>query len=131
VAIDSDKIWISLMRMGSKTGCHQMNDRSFSFKGYQFPICARCTGLLLGQITGVLLSLLFVKCDIKLLFCFAVFSTLMLGVDGVGQLKKLWLSTNSRRLITGILCGLFVTIFIIKLIIIISLGALGVLCAFA
>jgi uncharacterized membrane protein len=117
------EVWISLMRIGSKTGCHQMNDRSFSFKGYQFPVCARCTGLLLGQITGFLLSLFFIKCDIRLLFCLAVFSTLLLGADGVGQLKKLWLSTNPRRFITGILCGYFVTIFNIKLII--TLWGLG------
>ena len=111
-----------LMRMGSKTGCHQLNDRSFSFKGYQFPLCARCTGLLLGQITGLLLSVIFIKCDIRPLFCLAVFSTLLLGADGIGQLKKIWLSTNSRRLFTGILCGNFVTMFNIKLII--TLGSI-------
>jgi uncharacterized membrane protein len=125
VAIDSDEIWISLMQMGSKTGCHQMNDRSFSFKGFQFPICARCTGLLLGQITGFILSFFFLKCDIRLLLCLAVFSTLFLGVDGIGQLKKLWLSTNIRRLITGVLCGHFVTVFIIKLIITLVIWGLG------
>ena len=102
-----------------------MNDRSFSFKGFQFPICARCTGLLLGQITGFILSFFFIKCDIRLLFCLAVLSTLLLGVDGIGQLKKLWLSTNSRRFITGILCGYFVTIFFIKLIITLVIWGLG------
>jgi uncharacterized membrane protein len=133
VVIDSDKnsekktrIWISLMRMGSKTGCHQMNDRSFSFKGFQFPLCARCTGLLLGQITGILLSVFFIKCDIRLLFCLAVFSTLLLGADGVGQLKKLWISTNPRRLVTGILCGCFVMIFIIKLINTLVIWGMGI-----
>jgi len=100
-----------------------MRDRSFSFKGCQFPICARCTGLLLGQITGLLLSLFFIKCDIRLLFCLAVFFTLLLGADGVGQLKKLWLSTNPRRFITGILCGYFVTVFNIKLVV--TLWGLG------
>jgi uncharacterized membrane protein len=113
------------MRLGSKTGCHQMNDRSFSWKGYQFPVCARCTGLLFGQIAGFLLSLFFIKCDIKLLFCFAVFSTLLLGADGVGQLKKLWISTNPRRFLTGILCGSFVTIFNIKLIVTLVIWGLG------
>jgi len=104
------------MKLGAKTGCHQMSGRSFSFRGYQFPVCARCTGLLLGQIAGIPLSLFFIKCDIRLLFCIAVFSTLPLGVDGLGQLKKLWTSTNPRRLFTGLFCGLFVTVFIIRLI---------------
>ncbi|MGG7175281.1 DUF2085 domain-containing protein [Clostridium neonatale] len=25
-------------------GCHQLPDRSFFIRSYQFPICARCTG---------------------------------------------------------------------------------------
>ena len=29
-------------------GCHQMATRSFFFKGFQFPLCARCTGILVG-----------------------------------------------------------------------------------
>ena len=42
------KLWIKLMEIGAMTGCHQMPERSFFFKGYQFPVCERCTGLLIG-----------------------------------------------------------------------------------
>ena len=108
------------MRLGSMTGCHQMHERSFSFNGYQFPLCARCTGLLFGQITGLFLFVFYIKTDIRILLCLAVISTLMLGIDGLGQLKKLWLSTNTRRLLTGLLCGFFVTVFGIKLIIVLT-----------
>ena len=31
-------------------GCHCRSDRSFYWKGTQFPICARCTGELVGMI---------------------------------------------------------------------------------
>ena len=103
------------MRLGAMTGCHQMNERSFSCKGYQFPLCARCTGLLLGQFAGLLLVAFFVW-DIKLLFGLAAISTLLMGIDGIGQLKNLWRSTNLRRVFTGVLCGCFVTMFNIKLI---------------
>jgi len=116
VDINSDKIWISLMRLGALTGCHQMNDRSFSWKGCQFPLCARCTGLLLGQLAGFLLFVFFIKFNIIFLLCLAVVSVIPLGIDGIGQLKKLWLSTNTRRLCTGILCGYFVTVFNMNLI---------------
>jgi len=110
------KLWISLMLLGSMTGCHQMNERSFFYKGYQFPLCARCTGLLLGQLAGLLLVVFFLKRDIKLLFCLAAISTLLMGIDGIGQLKNFWQSTNLRRVLTGVLCGCFVTMFNITLI---------------
>ena len=29
-------------------GCHCRSDRSFFFRGKQFPLCARCTGELIG-----------------------------------------------------------------------------------
>jgi len=105
------------MRLGAKTGCHQMNERSFSCKDYQFPLCARCTGLLLGQVAGLCLFMLFARLDIRLLLFPALVSVTALGVDGIGQLKKLWASTNMRRLLTGLLCGFFVTVCIINLII--------------
>jgi uncharacterized membrane protein len=122
IAVDTDldektKFWVALMRLGAKTGCHQMNERSFSFKSYQFPLCARCTGLLIGQITALCLFMLFRQFDIKLLLFPALVSVTVLGIDGIGQLKELWLSTNMRRLFTGLFCGFFVTIFIANCII--------------
>jgi uncharacterized membrane protein len=106
------------MRFGAMTGCHQLYERSFSFKGYQFPVCARCTGLFFGQTTGIMSFFIFIKCDIKLLFLFAMVSIMLLGIDGLGQLKKFWISTNLRRLITGILCGYFVTVLNLNTIIV-------------
>ena len=43
------------MRLGNKCGCHQREDRSFKFNGWQFPICSRCTGILTGQIIGIII----------------------------------------------------------------------------
>ena len=34
-------------------GCHARPDRSFYWKGKQFPICARCTGELAGMLAGI------------------------------------------------------------------------------
>jgi len=110
------KVWISLMRLGAMTGCHQMHERSLFFRNYQFPVCARCTGLFIGQITGIVLLLWFANFDIKLLLLCAVVSAAAMGIDGFLQLKGLWVSTNPRRLITGILCGFFVTGAVIRVI---------------
>ena len=39
-----------LMAVGHRAGCHQRADRSFYWKGRKFPLCARCTGVLVGYI---------------------------------------------------------------------------------
>ncbi|RGF93239.1 DUF2085 domain-containing protein [Ruminococcus sp. AM54-1NS] len=41
------------MKLGASAGCHQRPDRSFFFHGWQFPVCARCTGVLAGQLVGI------------------------------------------------------------------------------
>jgi uncharacterized membrane protein len=110
------KLWILLMQFGAKTGCHQLHERSFSFKGYQFPVCARCTGLFIGQIMGLVFFIFLMHYDIKIIFLLTFFSFLGLGLDGILQLKNICISNNYRRLITGFLCGFFVICFDIKLI---------------
>jgi len=114
------KLWIALMKLGALTGCHQLHERSFSFRGYQFPLCARCTGLFVGQAWGMLPGLLYIHRyipDLRLLFLSALISTAVLGIDGLGQLRGKWVSTNPRRFITGVSCGFFVTWFNVRVIV--------------
>jgi uncharacterized membrane protein len=110
-------IWVKLMEIGAATGCHQMHGRSFFICGYQFPVCARCTGLFVGQILGMLLSVFLVKYSFVSLFMPAMVFPVLLGIDGLGQIKQKWTSTNGRRIISGLLCGFFVIVFLIKVII--------------
>lgn len=46
------------MLLGHRMGCHQRPDRSFFFRGRQFPLCARCTGVLLGYFLAIPLYVL-------------------------------------------------------------------------
>ena len=108
--------WVKLMKIGALTGCHQMYRRSFSIYGYQFPVCARCTGLGLGQFFGFIFSFVLLKYDILIFIPPAILSLMILGIDGLGQFYKKWESTNLRRFITGLLCGFFVFLFFIKII---------------
>lgn len=79
-----------------------MPERSFFFKGYQFPVCARCTGVLIGEIGGLFLS--FFKLLPHVLICIAM--TFPLILDGTMQYLQAIKSNNTRRLITGILFGI-------------------------
>src|SRR3972149_3375635 len=37
--------------------CHRIAERSFTIAGRQMPLCARCTGMYLGMLTGLLFQL--------------------------------------------------------------------------
>lgn len=81
-------------------GCHCRPERSFHYKGKPFPICARCTGELVGMIgcgatfwlgsPGWALSLVLM---------------LPMVLDGGMQALTRYESGNGRRLVTGILFG--------------------------
>lgn len=92
--------------------CHRLPERSFFYKGKQFPICARCTGILVGYVVGIIGVLLFERTPhlIPLLSALTLFLPLI--IDGVGQLYGYWVSTNRRRFITGILGGIALIYYI-------------------
>jgi uncharacterized membrane protein len=96
-----DKLWIMLMQLGS-FGCHQLPERSFSFKNYQFPICARCTGVLVGQI-AMIIQLVIFTIPINIFLCMLLLGIMFL--DWFVQFLKIKESNNKRRLLTGFLAG--------------------------
>ena len=100
------------MHIGKYSGCHQMPERSFFINGMQFPLCARCTGILVGYLVGVLLFVLKIFVPIELCLCFGL---VMLG-DWYIQYIDVLPSTNIRRFITGTLCGIGYLQILIKIV---------------
>ena len=93
-------------------GCHCRADRSFYYKTMKFPVCARCTGELIGLILALLTSWLFRPNTFILLIML-----IPLIADGLIQLLSHYESTNLRRLLTGILFGYaLIELFIISII---------------
>ncbi len=92
--------------------CHQLPDRSFHVFGFQFPLCARCTGILLGlAILGPLLcTLLPLNMYLSIFFVFAMI------VDGFTQLKGWRKSNNCLRVITGLGFGYAIVSFVFHII---------------
>jgi uncharacterized membrane protein len=86
---------------GDWLGCHQLPERSFFFRGTQFPVCARCSGVLLAQTAAGLAALAGHSAPP------GVGAVLMvpMGVDWALQYTGLRESTNARRFITGVLAG--------------------------
>ena len=109
VASKRDRRWAFWMELCGRTiRCHQMPSRSFSIGSYQFPLCARCTGIMVGRgISLLLFPVFYFALDIPLLPALIVLPLLLvpLAVDGMIQKFTSYESTNFRRMVTGILWG--------------------------
>ena len=100
-----DKIWISLMEFGHRVGCHQIPERSFFYKNYQYPVCARCTGVIIGEIVTIIL--LIIKLKVSIITAFILL--MIMGFDWFIQFINILESNNIRRLLTGISGGIGLT----------------------
>lgn len=102
------KLWALSMNWFAKYwGCHQIPDRSFSYRGYQFPLCARCTGILIGEIIGML-TLIFISP-----YWWTILLIIPMAIDGLTQQYCNRQSNNLLRLITGLFGGYSLVTFIV------------------
>lgn len=83
--------------MGIIFTCHQKPERSFFIKGVQFPVCARCTGFIVGL---VLVSPIVCALWVGNMYLSIGLGLLML-IDWGLQALKILPSDNVRRFITG------------------------------
>ncbi len=104
--VNTLRLWLSAMELGRRAGCHQRADRSFFIGSWQFPVCARCTGVIAGHMIALLLR------KSQLPRYLPITCSLTTLLDWMAQeLGKP--STNFRRLVTGMLGGFGVgTVFI-------------------
>ena len=95
-----NKLYSILWDIGKLSGCHQLSERSFFYRGRQFPLCARCTGTFIGYYFG-LLTYRFMSPTILLctILCMIMF------LDWLLQYMNIFPSNNIRRVITGVICG--------------------------
>lgn len=94
-AINRCYIWLPII-----CGCHCMPDRSFHYKGVQFPVCARCTGAVIGFVIAVIAVFFFrMKAYVYALMLIPAV------IDGTVQRFTEYRSTNLRRFVTGLPFG--------------------------
>lgn len=107
-----DDRWIFWMEFcGKYARCHQMPERSFFLGSYQFPLCARCTGIMLGRMLAILLFP-FVLLPLRTALILLPVLMLPLPIDGLTQRFTKYRSNNLKRVITGILWGFSTFTFI-------------------
>ena len=82
--------------------CHGIDDRCFHIKGRKFPICARCTGTLIGTVLGVIIYIFGARASVvDHIICMCP-----MILDGYLQYCKGYMSNNTRRFATGFLFGI-------------------------
>ena len=97
-----ERRWLWLMEAAAKYwGCHQMPERSFFFFGYQCPVCARCLGIILGELLSIPLWFLVPPSALS-----SFLFLLPMAADGIIQYKTSYTSTNFRRVTSGTLFGI-------------------------
>ena len=82
--------------------CHRRKERSIRINGYTFPLCSRCTGILLGFFIS--LFLIIFRIEISLLI--AIILCIPLLIDGFSQLLGWRKSNNTIRFLTGFIFGI-------------------------
>ena len=99
-----NKIYKWLMSLGKISGCHQLPDRSFIIKSKQFPVCARCTGVFFGNIVAAVMFFIY-----RPYWLWFIMGCAVIFTDWFIQYLDILVSTNIRRLITGIIGGYSLT----------------------
>lgn len=84
------------------TYCHRKPERSFFWKGKQFPVCARCTGIHIGYISFPL----FLFSVFTLNIWWTVLLILPTYLDGLTQAFFKRESNNLLRVTTGVIAGI-------------------------
>lgn len=82
-------------------GCHGNPDRCLTVMGWRMPICARCTGLVAGNLVG---TIAFIALGSPTTF-FAAACLLPMIADGSAQALTRYQSTPLRRMSSGLLGG--------------------------
>lgn len=95
--------------------CHQMPSRSFQFEGIPFAVCARCTGVYLGILIGLLVYPFVRRIEDQRmpnrLVLIGGFAPLVL--DGLAGVTRIYASSISIRAATGVIAGAVIAWFIL------------------
>ena len=82
--------------------CHQIPKRSFFWRGKQFPVCARCTGIHLGYISFPL----FLFSIVGFTIWWSVLLVIPTVIDGLTQAYYNRESNNFLRMTSGVGAGI-------------------------
>ncbi|PKL66209.1 MAG: hypothetical protein CVV28_11940 [Methanobacteriales archaeon HGW-Methanobacteriales-1] len=89
--------------------CHGIPDRTIYFKNKPLPLCARCTGTLIGIFTLPIFHWVIISPSLVVILVLGLPALL----DGITQFVGWRESNNKLRLITGFLLGMSIACLIV------------------
>lgn len=92
-------------RMLFRLMCHGRIERSLELFDVPMPICARCAGIYLGMLFGILAFPAVLRLRERVMRVVAFVAVTPLAIDGLTQLSGLRESTNELRIVTGVIAG--------------------------
>jgi len=111
--------------------CHRISERSFHIGNYQLPLCARCSGMYLGAVTGLIFQSIIGWKRLKIphwgIIAVLVIFFIAFGVDGSNsylyllkqvspgifpKIPNIYIPNNTLRLLTGSGMGLDIAIML-------------------
>ena len=94
--------------------CHGYEERCLMLFGVPMPLCARCTGIYLGLLAGLLAFAAVPWVRERVMRWVALAAVTPLAIDGLTQLAGLRTSTNPLRIETGIVAGMAFGLWILS-----------------
>ncbi|MFL6247679.1 MAG: DUF2085 domain-containing protein [Thermoanaerobaculia bacterium] len=94
--------------------CHGRVERCLELFSTPMPICARCTGIYLGLIAGLLAFPFMRWLRERTMRVIAFIAIVPLGLDGVTQLLGFRESVNPLRVATGLIAGMAFGLWILS-----------------
>ena len=92
--------------------CHRRPERSFFIHGHQFPVCVRCTGYYISLFIYFIYTYFYYVDYSYTLILFSILLNVPAFIDGFTQFVGYRESNNALRLVTGLLGGWGLGIFI-------------------
>ena len=111
--------------------CHRIGERSFHIGSYQLPLCARCSGMYLGAVTGLVFQSIVGWKRLKIphwsIIALLVVFVIAFGIDGsnsylfllkqvspgiLPKIPNIYLPNNTLRLLTGSGMGLSMAVML-------------------
>lgn len=98
--------------------CHQLEERTISMGVLPLFVCARCSGIYIGYLIGLIFLLVWGNrraslLPPKLMTIVTILFIVFLAFDGLSSYANLRQTTNEIRLLSGLLCGIAIAVFLL------------------
>jgi uncharacterized membrane protein len=101
-------------RLPFRVLCHGIAERCLSLFDSPMPICARCTGIYLGLLAGLIAYFVLPRVEERILRIILYVAALPMAIDGITQAMMLRESTNGLRVVTGFAAAMVFGIWILE-----------------